>query len=57
MVVGVTPGGMCSYLLDAYGGAASDGQIIECSNVVTKVDPSDSLMADKGLMSRILLHQ
>ena len=28
MIVGVTPGGMCSYLSDAYGGATSDRQII-----------------------------
>ncbi len=48
MIVGVTPGGMCSYLSDAYGGATSDRQIIERSDLMTKVDPGDSLMADKG---------
>ena len=29
-----------------YGGATIDRQIIECSNLMTKVDPGDSLMAD-----------
>lgn len=47
-IVGVTPGGMCSYMSDAYGLATSDRQIIERSNLMTKVDPGDSLMADKG---------
>jgi len=44
MIVGVEPGSMWSYLSDPYGG---DQQINECSNVGTKVDPGDSLIADK----------
>jgi len=49
MIVRVTPGSMCSYLSDAYGGATSERQIIERSSLMTKVEPGgDSVMADKG---------
>ena len=48
ILVGVTPGGMVSYLSDSYGGSTSDRQITERSNLVRMVDPGDSLMADKG---------
>ena len=47
-IIGSTPGGMVSYVSPAYGGSASDRQIIERSKVPEKCDPSDSLMADKG---------
>jgi len=48
MIADVTPGGMCFYLSDAYVGATSVWQIIERSNLMTKVEPGDSVMADKG---------
>ncbi len=47
-VVGVTPGGLTSFVSHAYGGATSDRQIIERSDILSKVDPGDSIMADKG---------
>ena len=37
-----------SYCSDAYGGAASDRQIVERSSLAQMCDPGDSLMADKG---------
>ena len=48
VLVGSTPGGLISYCSEAYGGAASDRQIVERSNMVTMCDPGDSIMADKG---------
>lgn len=48
VVVGSTPGGLVSYLSPAYGGAASDRQIIERSGLTDMCCASDSIMADKG---------
>ena len=48
VVVGATPGGMVSYISDAYGGSTSDRQIIERSDLMSKCDSGDSLMVDKG---------
>ena len=48
VIVGSTPGGLISYLSPAYGGSASDRQIIERSPLSNMCDPGDSVMADKG---------
>ena len=48
VLVGSSPGGLVSYCSDAYGGAASDRQIVERSSLAQMCDPGDSLMADKG---------
>jgi hypothetical protein len=48
VVVGVSPGGLITYLSPAYGGSASDRQIVERSGLVYMCDPKDSIMADKG---------
>ena len=48
VLVGMTPGGLVSYLSPAYGGSASDRQICEPSNLRQTCDPGDSIMADKG---------
>lgn len=48
VLVGVAPGGLVSYVSDAYGGAASDQQICERSSLMTFCDPGDSVLADKG---------
>lgn len=47
-VVGATPGGLVSFVSQTYGGSASDRQIVERSNLLTKCDRGDSVMADKG---------
>jgi hypothetical protein len=48
VLVSATPAGLVSHVTDAYGGAASDRQIVERSNLAQICDPKDSLMADKG---------
>ena len=48
VVAGITPGGLISYLSPAYGGSASDRQIIERSWLTKRTDPTDAIMADKG---------
>lgn len=47
-VVGITPGGLLSYVSPTYGGSVSDRAIIERSDLTNKVDPQDSLMVDRG---------
>lgn len=48
VLVGATPGGLISYVSESYGGAASDRQIVERSNLTTMCDPGDEIMSDKG---------
>ena len=48
VLIGITPGGQVSYVSSAYGGSTSDRQIIERSDIFSKVDPTDSIMSDKG---------
>ncbi|KAK3880942.1 hypothetical protein Pcinc_014592 [Petrolisthes cinctipes] len=47
-LIGVTPGGLVSFVSDVFGGATSDRQICERSSLVNKVESGDSIMADKG---------
>ncbi|KAK4320932.1 hypothetical protein Pmani_008248 [Petrolisthes manimaculis] len=47
-LIGVTPGGLISFVSDVFGGATSDRQICERSNLLNKVESGDSIMADKG---------
>jgi len=47
-LIGITPGGLVSFISDAYGGSASDRQIVERTNLRAITDPGDSVMADKG---------
>lgn len=47
-LVGITPGGMVSYVSDCYGGSTSDRQIVERGSLLNKTEPGDSIMADKG---------
>ena len=48
VLVGVSPGGLTTYVSPAYGGSASDRQICERSRLPEMCDPGDSIMADKG---------
>ena len=48
VIVGSTPGGLVSYISDAYGGSTSDRQITERSNLTSLTDAGDELMVDKG---------
>ena len=47
-IIGITPGGLTSYVSPAYGGSASDRIIVERENLAAKFDAGDSVMADKG---------
>lgn len=48
ILVGSTPGGLVSYVSEAYGSCTSDRQIVERCKIVRLCDPGDSVMADKG---------
>lgn len=48
VLVGATPGGLISYISPAYAGSVSDRAIVERSDLTTKCDPGDSVMADRG---------
>ncbi|XP_074042273.1 uncharacterized protein [Leptinotarsa decemlineata] len=47
-LIGATPGGLISYCSDGYGGSTSDRQMIERSDLLSKCDSGDSIMADRG---------
>ena len=47
-LIGVSPGGLCSYVSDAYGGSTSNRQIVKRSRLPEKCDRGDSIMSDKG---------
>ena len=44
----ITPSGTISYVSKTYGGCASDRFITETSGILNKIQPGDSIMADKG---------
>ena len=48
VLAGCTPGGLVNYLSPAYGGSASDRLLCERSPLMTRCDPGDSIMSDKG---------
>jgi hypothetical protein len=47
-LISATPGGLISHITSAYGGSASDRQLVERSGLQNLCDPRDSIMADKG---------
>lgn len=50
VMIGTSPGGLISYYSPAYGGSASDRQVIERSDLFTKCEAGDVILADKGIM-------
>ena len=48
VLVGSTPGGHLSFVSPAYGGSASDRQLVERSPLLDLCEPGDSVMSDKG---------
>ncbi|XP_047984702.1 uncharacterized protein LOC125225168 [Leguminivora glycinivorella] len=46
-LVGASPGGLLTYCSGAYGGSASDRQIVERSNLLQLCGEGDSIMADR----------
>lgn len=47
-LIGITPGGLTSYITPAYGGSASDRILVERGDLPQNCDPGDSIMSDKG---------
>lgn len=48
VLVGCSPGGLVNYVSPAYGGSASDRQIVERSTLPQMCSGGDSILADKG---------
>lgn len=49
-LIGITPQGTISYISDAWGGRASDQQIVECSKFLDNIKPGDVVLADRGFL-------
>ncbi|XP_064460663.1 uncharacterized protein LOC135370770 [Ornithodoros turicata] len=48
-MIGVSPAGLITFVSNAFGGRASDGAIVELSNVIDLLEPyDDHVMVDKG---------
>ncbi|XP_064479176.1 uncharacterized protein LOC135392391 [Ornithodoros turicata] len=45
-----TPGGLISYVSEAYGGRTSDTHIVKYSKVLDKCERNDAVMVDKGFL-------
>lgn len=48
VLVSSTPGVLTSFISPAYGGSASDRQLVERSPLINLCEPGDSVMSDKG---------
>ncbi|XP_003243795.1 uncharacterized protein LOC100568499 isoform X2 [Acyrthosiphon pisum] len=49
-LVGITPGGLISFISKPYGGRSSDKAIFEQSNIIENMQPPDAIMVDKGFL-------
>lgn len=49
-LLGVSPSGLITYVSEPYGGRASDKAITNQSDLYSKCDPFDAIMADKGFL-------
>lgn len=48
VLIGSTPGGLTSFISPAYGGSASDRQLVERIPLLNMCEPRDSVMSDQG---------
>lgn len=48
IIIGITPGGLISFVSPVVGGSTSDRQLIEMTSLAQNCDPFDEIMADKG---------
>lgn len=49
-MVGVSPGGLITFVSKCYGGRSSDKAIFEQSGLINKLETNDSIMVDKGFL-------
>lgn len=49
-LIGITPAGTISFVSSAFGGRATDKAIFLRENIISKCDPRDAIMVDKGFM-------
>jgi hypothetical protein len=56
-LVGISPNGLVTYVSEAYGGSASDRQIVERSELLknTMFEKGDQIMADRGFVVQDLM--
>ncbi|XP_050507426.1 uncharacterized protein LOC126885042 [Diabrotica virgifera virgifera] len=54
-LIGITPQGCISYISKAWGGRASDKQIVEFSGFLDKIEPQDIVIADRGFLIKEFL--
>jgi len=49
-LIGISPGGLITYISKLYGGRASDKAIFEQSNLIELMQKPDAVMVDKGFL-------
>lgn len=49
-MIGISPGGLITFISEPYGGRASDKVIFEQSCIVNKMSKDDAIMVDKGFL-------
>lgn len=54
-LIGITPQGTVSYISKAWGGRASDKQIVENSDFLNYILPGDVVLADRGFLIKDIL--
>ena len=54
-LIGITPSGVISFVSDLFGGCISDRELTIQSEFLDKLEPGDSIMADKGFLITDLL--
>jgi len=56
VLVGISPKGVITYISDAYGGSASDRQIVECGDLLSEgiFEKGDSILSDRGFVVKDL---